>query len=126
MEHRETDQSKSSFGGKSAQGSPSALQLGSINDEDSNNKASAGNADKSSTNKDDPEQKALQAALVDPLLEAKKTYWDKENNIFINQLNFICKNYNDTFKTVSRICSRPVTACSLFCIGEQNANADRR
>ena len=30
---------------------------------------------------------------VDALVELKKTYWDQENNIFINKLNFVCKHF---------------------------------
>ena len=118
MERKETDQSKSSLSGKEVEGSPSALGIGSINDNESITKASATNADKTSNKDNESEKGALQAALIDPLLEAKKTYWDQENNIFINQLNFICKNYNDTFKTVSSTCPHHDTAHSLFYLGQ--------
>jgi hypothetical protein len=39
--------------------------------------------------------------LEDPLAFTKKTFWDQENNIFINKLNFICKNFEETQKDVS-------------------------
>ena len=39
--------------------------------------------------------------MEDALGLAKKTYWDQENNIFINKLNLVCKNWDNTYKDVS-------------------------